>query len=58
MIKTFNNGYRLLIAEDGMIMVDKERGTGSFYIYLGVYDSEENYDEMPIDEYVKPELVE
>lgn len=55
MIKTFDNRYRLLMAEEGMIIVNKETGMGSYCIFLGIHDKEENYTEIPIDEYVEPE---
>ena len=56
MIKAFSNGFRLLIAEDGMILVNKDTGMGAYFIFLGILDSEENYNEIPIDEYVEPEI--
>ena len=55
MIKAFSNGFRLIIAEDDMILVNKDTGMGAYFIFLGILDSEENYNEIPIDEYVEPE---
>lgn len=42
-----------LRAEEGMILVDKE-GYGATLIYLGIYDSPDNYIEIPIEDYVEP----
>lgn len=42
-----------LRAEEGMILVDKE-GYGATLIYLGIYDSPDNYMEIPIEDYVEP----
>lgn len=42
-----------LRAEEGMILVDKE-GYGATLIYLGIYDSPDNYIEIPIENYVEP----
>lgn len=56
MIKAFSNGFRLIIAEDNMILVNKETGMGAYFIFLGILDSEENYNEILIDEYVEPEI--
>jgi hypothetical protein len=56
MIKVFVNNFRLIMAEDNMILVDKETGIGSLLLFLGKHDSEENYNEISIDEYVEPEI--
>ena len=56
MIKAFGNGFHLLIAEDNMILVNKDTGMGAYFIFLGILDSEENYNEILIDEYVEPEI--
>lgn len=42
-----------LRADEGKILVDKE-GYGSTLIYLGIYDSADNYKEIPLEEYVEP----
>lgn len=42
-----------LRADEGMILVDKD-GYGATLIYLGIYDSADNYKEIPLDEYVEP----
>lgn len=42
-----------LRAEEGMILVDKE-GYGAKVLYLGIYDSPDNYIEIPIEDYVEP----
>ena len=46
MIKAFSNGFRLIIAEDNMILVNKETGMGAYFIFLGILDSEENYKQL------------
>ena len=56
MLKVFNNGFHLIIAEDNMILVNKDTGIGAYFIFLGTLDSEENYNEIIIDEYVEPEI--
>jgi hypothetical protein len=56
MIKVFVNNFRLIMAEDNMILVDKETCIGSLLLFLGKHDSEENYNEISIDEYVEPEI--
>lgn len=43
-----------LEAEEGKILVDKE-GYGAKLIYLGIYDSPDNYREIDEAEYVEPE---
>lgn len=55
MIKAFGNGFHLLIAEDNMILVNKDTGMGAYFIFLGILDSEENYNEIPMDEYEETE---
>ena len=42
-----------LRAEEGMILVGQD-GYGSKLIYLGIYDSPDNYTEIPESEYVEP----
>ena len=42
-------------AEEGMILVSKIDGYGAKLLYLGIYDSPDNYEEIPEDEYVEPE---
>lgn len=44
-----------LEAEEGKILVDKE-GYGAKLIYLGIYDSPDNYREIDEAEYVEPEI--
>lgn len=44
-----------LEAEEGKILVDKE-GYGAKLIYLGIYDSPDNYIEIDEAEYVEPEI--
>lgn len=43
-----------LRADEGMILVDKD-GYGAKLLYLGIYDSPDNYTEIPESEYVEPE---
>ena len=45
-----------LEAEEGKILVDKE-GYGAKLIYLGIYDSPDNYTEIDEAEYVEPEIL-
>ena len=56
MIRAFGNSFRLIVAEDNMILVNKDTGKGAYFIFLGILDSEENYNEIPIDDYVDPEI--
>ena len=51
MIRVFNNGFRILIAEDDMILINKKTSIGSYFIFLGIYDSEENYEEITKEKY-------
>ena len=44
-----------LEADEGKILVDKE-GYGAKLIYLGIYDSPDNYREIDEAEYVEPEI--
>lgn len=44
-----------LEAEEGKILVDKE-GYGAKLIYLGIYDSPDNYREIDEAEYVEPAI--
>lgn len=46
--------FTIIEADEGMILIDKD-GYGSTMIYLGIYDSPENYTEIPVGEYVEPE---
>ena len=50
MIKTTLTELR---ADEGMILVDKEC-YGAKLLYLGIYDSPDNYTEIPEDEYIEP----
>lgn len=43
-----------LRAEEGMILVGPD-GYGAKLLYLGIYDSPENYIEIPEEEYIKPD---
>jgi hypothetical protein len=43
-----------LRAEEGMILVGPD-GYGAKLLYLGIYDSPENYTEIPEEQYVEPE---
>ena len=42
-----------LRADEGKILVNKE-GYGATLIYLGIYDSADNYTEINIEDYVEP----
>ena len=53
-MKITNTTLVELKAEEGMILVGPD-GYGSKLIYLGIYDSPENYNEIPEEEYVEPE---
>lgn len=53
-MKISNTTLVELKAEEGMILVGPD-GYGATIYYLGVYDSPDNYTEIPIDEYVEPE---
>lgn len=55
MIKVFVNNLRLLMAEDNMILTDKETDDGAIKIYLGIYDAPENYTEILEEEYIIPD---
>lgn len=46
-----------LIADEGMILVDKD-GYGAKLLYLGIYDSPDNYTEIPEEDYIEPEVPE
>lgn len=41
-------------ADEGMILVSKIDGYGAKLLYLGIYDSPDNYEEIPESEYVEP----
>ena len=43
-----------LRADEGMILVGPD-GYGAKLLYLGIYDSPDNYKEIPESEYVEPE---
>lgn len=45
--------FTIIEAEDGMILVGPD-GYGSTTYYLGIYDSPENYIEIPESEYIEP----
>ena len=42
-------------AEEGMILVSKIDGYGAKLLYLGIYDSPENYKEILEEDYVEPD---
>lgn len=44
----------ILLADEGMILVNKNTGFGYSVLYLGNVDDVSNYDEIPLDEYVEP----
>ena len=46
-----------LEAEEGMILVGPD-GYGSKLLYLGIYDSPDNYTEIPEEDYIEPEISE
>ena len=43
-----------LRADEGKILVNKD-GYGSKLIYLGIYDSPDNYTEINEEDYIEPE---
>lgn len=43
-----------LRADEGMILVGPD-GYGAKLLYLGIYDSPDNYTEIPEEEYVEPQ---
>lgn len=43
-----------LRADEGMILVGPD-GYGAKLLYLGIYDSPDNYTEIPESEYIEPE---
>jgi hypothetical protein len=45
--------FTTIEADEGMILVDQD-GYGSTMLYLGIYDSPNNYTEMLESEYVEP----
>lgn len=51
MIKTTLTELR---ADEGMILVGPD-GYGAKLLYLGIYDSPDNYTEIPESDYVEPE---
>lgn len=55
-MKIKNTTLVKLKAEEGMILVNKITGYGAKIIYLGVYDSPDNYEEIKEEDYVEPEL--
>ncbi len=46
-----------LRADEGMILVDKD-GYGAKLLYLGIYDSPDNYTEIPEEDYIEPVIEE
>ncbi len=46
-----------LRADEGMILVDKD-GYGAKLLYLGIYDSPDNYEEIPEEDYIEPVIEE
>ena len=46
--------FTTIEAEEKMILVDKD-GYGSKLIYLGIYDSPDNYKEINEEDYIEPE---
>ena len=46
--------FTTIEAEEEMILVDKD-GYGSKMLYLGIYDSPDNYKEINEEDYVEPE---
>ncbi len=49
-----NNLFTIIEADEGMILVGPD-GYGATVYYLGIYDSPDNYTEIPIEDYVEPE---
>lgn len=56
-MKVTNTTLVELRAEEGMILVGPD-GYGATLYYLGIYDSPDNYTEIPIEDYVEPEIPE
>lgn len=54
MIKTTLTELR---ADEGMILVGPD-GYGAKLLYLGIYDSPDNYTEIPEEDYIEPEVPE
>lgn len=52
-MKITNTTLVELKAEEGMILVGPD-GYGAKLLYLGIYDSPDNYTEIPESEYVEP----
>ena len=50
MIKTNNGNYLMLVAEENKIIINKIIRDGAVCICLGIYDTEENYIEISINE--------
>ena len=46
--------FTTIEAEEEMILVDKD-GYGSKMLYLGIYDSPDNYKEINEEDYIEPE---
>ena len=46
--------FTTIEAEEEMILVDKD-GCGAKLIYLGIYDSPDNYKEINEEDYIEPE---
>ena len=53
-MKITNTTLVELRADEGMILVD-ENGYGAKLIYLGIYDSPNNYKEILESEYIEPQ---
>ena len=53
-MKTTNIELIELRAEEGMLLVGAD-GYGAKLLYLGIYDSPENYTEISEEDYVEPE---
>lgn len=56
-MKVTNTTLVELRAEEGMILVGPD-GYGATLYYLGIYDSPDNYTEIPIEDYIEPEIEE
>lgn len=53
-MKTTKTTLTKLEAEEGMILVGPD-GYGAKLLYLGIYDSPDNYTEIPEEDYIEPE---
>ena len=52
-MKITNTTLVELKAEEGMILVGPD-GYGAKLLYLGIYDSPDNYTEIPEEDYIEP----